>query len=275
MNVDELPLLCFHCDKSFPELEVLQKHAETHKGEKFKSKRHKCQKCKKILPSMWKLRTHLLTHKQKTIRRSDHEYAGPSKPDPPARKTESDHPYATPNDSTPAPQQQAPMGPEKRLAQRVRSEHSYGTRRKTASMSEDAQQQQAQPVQVVAIEVIRDQLPPPGSSVLAQAEVVQEQQQQQPEPQPPPRPLRPQQPPSVIVPASGADKSKKEQVVKTPVKAFPDKSDGKTAFNCEYCDKMFPKFYRKKRHIEEVHHREVRHKCKHCDKGFYKVRIRI
>jgi hypothetical protein len=42
------PLCCWHCNDSFPDLELLQKHLDTHKGEKYKSKRHKCQKCKKV-----------------------------------------------------------------------------------------------------------------------------------------------------------------------------------------------------------------------------------
>ncbi len=45
---ENMPLCCFHCSESFSNLEALQKHAEAHKGETFKSKRHKCQKCKKV-----------------------------------------------------------------------------------------------------------------------------------------------------------------------------------------------------------------------------------
>ena len=79
-----------------------------HKGETYKTKRHKCTKCKKIFPTMWKLRTHLLTHSspKKLSKRGDHEYAEePSKKTSvqSMRKTVSDHPYANPADSTPAP----------------------------------------------------------------------------------------------------------------------------------------------------------------------------
>ena len=44
-----LPLCCWHCNKSFGNLDELQKHLKNHKGELPKnSKKHKCQKCKKV-----------------------------------------------------------------------------------------------------------------------------------------------------------------------------------------------------------------------------------
>lgn len=107
-GVDVLPLCCWHCNTPFADLETLKVHVKTHKGERFKSKRHKCQKCKKVLPSMWKLRQHLLTHATATPRRrtscqptADHQYAADTSPDitgshsKPACKKD-DHPYATP-----------------------------------------------------------------------------------------------------------------------------------------------------------------------------------
>ena len=48
-GVDVLPLCCWHCNRAFADLEELKDHVKTHKGERFKSKRHKCQKCKKVL----------------------------------------------------------------------------------------------------------------------------------------------------------------------------------------------------------------------------------
>lgn len=47
-GVDVLPLCCWHCNRAFADLEELKDHVKTHKGERFKSKRHKCQKCKKV-----------------------------------------------------------------------------------------------------------------------------------------------------------------------------------------------------------------------------------
>ena len=47
-GVDVLPLCCWHCNRAFADLEELKTHVKTHKGERFKSKRHKCQKCKKV-----------------------------------------------------------------------------------------------------------------------------------------------------------------------------------------------------------------------------------
>ena len=47
-GVDVLPLCCWHCNRAFADLEELKRHVKTHKGERFKSKRHKCQKCKKV-----------------------------------------------------------------------------------------------------------------------------------------------------------------------------------------------------------------------------------
>ena len=47
-NDDLPPLCCWHCNRTFSQLEEFQSHLETHKGEKYKSKRHKCQKCKKV-----------------------------------------------------------------------------------------------------------------------------------------------------------------------------------------------------------------------------------
>ena len=47
-GVDVLPLCCWHCNRAFADLEELKTHVDTHKGERFKSKRHKCQKCKKV-----------------------------------------------------------------------------------------------------------------------------------------------------------------------------------------------------------------------------------
>ena len=47
-GVDVLPLCCWHCNRAFADLEELKSHVKTHKGERFKSKRHKCQKCKKV-----------------------------------------------------------------------------------------------------------------------------------------------------------------------------------------------------------------------------------
>ena len=108
-NNETPPLCCWHCNKTFPQLKEFQRHLESqHKGETYKTKRHKCTKCKKIFPTMWKLRTHLLTHssQKKLSKRGDHEYAEePSKKTPvqSMRKTVSDHPYANPADSTPAP----------------------------------------------------------------------------------------------------------------------------------------------------------------------------
>ena len=48
-GVDVLPLCCWHCNRAFADLEELKNHVKTHKGERFKSKRHKCQKCKKVI----------------------------------------------------------------------------------------------------------------------------------------------------------------------------------------------------------------------------------
>ena len=48
-GVDVLPLCCWHCNRAFADLEELKVHVMTHKGERFKSKRHKCQKCKKVI----------------------------------------------------------------------------------------------------------------------------------------------------------------------------------------------------------------------------------
>ena len=42
------PLCCWHCNRTFSQLEDFQTHLESHKGEKYKSKRHKCTKCKKV-----------------------------------------------------------------------------------------------------------------------------------------------------------------------------------------------------------------------------------
>ena len=42
------PLCCWHCNRTFSQLDEFQTHLESHKGEKYKSKRHKCQKCKKV-----------------------------------------------------------------------------------------------------------------------------------------------------------------------------------------------------------------------------------
>merc|ERR1719300_645701 len=111
-GVDVLPLCCWHCNTPFADLETLKVHVKTHKGERFKSKRHKCQKCKKVLPSMWKLRQHLLTHAAAVPRRrsgqqaatGDHQYADTSRQQQPSllaggggdRKKDGDHPYATP-----------------------------------------------------------------------------------------------------------------------------------------------------------------------------------
>jgi hypothetical protein len=44
-----LPICCWHCNESFANLDDLQTHLKTHKGELPKSsKKHKCQKCKKV-----------------------------------------------------------------------------------------------------------------------------------------------------------------------------------------------------------------------------------
>ena len=44
-----LPICCWHCNESFGNLDDLQTHLKTHKGELPKSsKKHKCQKCKKV-----------------------------------------------------------------------------------------------------------------------------------------------------------------------------------------------------------------------------------
>jgi len=44
-----LPICCWHCNESFANLDDLQAHLKTHKGELPKSsKKHKCQKCKKV-----------------------------------------------------------------------------------------------------------------------------------------------------------------------------------------------------------------------------------
>ena len=48
-GVDVLPLCCWHCSRAIADLEELKEHVKTHKGERFKSKRHKCQKCKKVI----------------------------------------------------------------------------------------------------------------------------------------------------------------------------------------------------------------------------------
>ena len=42
------PLCCWHCNRTFSQLDDFQTHLESHKGEKYKSKRHKCTKCKKV-----------------------------------------------------------------------------------------------------------------------------------------------------------------------------------------------------------------------------------
>ena len=55
------------------------------------------------------------------------------------RKTVSDHPYANPADSTPAPataQNETTNNGQARAADRVSSEHSYGTRQRLASIRE-------------------------------------------------------------------------------------------------------------------------------------------
>jgi len=44
-----LPICCWHCNESYANLDDLQTHLKTHKGELPKSsKKHKCQKCKKV-----------------------------------------------------------------------------------------------------------------------------------------------------------------------------------------------------------------------------------
>ena len=64
-GVDVLPLCCWHCNRAFADLEELKDHVKTHKGERFKSKRHKCQKCKKVHKSI--LAINILTNNAKLI----------------------------------------------------------------------------------------------------------------------------------------------------------------------------------------------------------------
>ena len=47
------PLCCWHCNRTFVSLKEFQTHLDTkHKGQAFKSKRHKCTKCKKVSDSL-------------------------------------------------------------------------------------------------------------------------------------------------------------------------------------------------------------------------------
>ncbi len=42
------PLCCWHCNVAFRDLGELKVHIQSHQGEQFKKKLHKCQQCKKV-----------------------------------------------------------------------------------------------------------------------------------------------------------------------------------------------------------------------------------
>jgi len=323
------PLCCWHCNKTFPQLKEFQRHLESqHKGETYKTKRHKCTKCKKIFPTMWKLRTHLLTHSspKKLSKRGDHEYAEePSKKTlvQSVRKTVSDHPYANPADSTPAPatvqdetrRLEETSNGQARAADRVNSEHSYGTRQRLASIREgdhaysskmpdindqivarhdendgnnenngnngnnrnnenngndennannenagnNGNNETTENIELVQLlSVIRNEQPPPGSSIIAQV-------------------------PEQTIKPKGSAKRKptiKARKILDPLSS-PKKQETVSLidiskilgskFNCDFCDRVFPQAYRLSRHVLEVHKKEKRHRCQICEKSFFKL----
>lgn len=253
------PLCCWHCNRTFTVLENFQEHLESHKGEKYKSKRHKCQKCKKIFPTMWKLRTHLLTHAspKKLSKRGDHEYAEPLKKAAAVpKKAISDHPYANPTDAIPAPATQVAAA-----QATVNKEHSYGTRQRLASISKgDHAYSSFMPMAngnnvelVQLLSVVRHEPLPPGSSVIA---------------------LGPQE---EAIPAALKGSAKRKADLKSMEKKddvheiAADERDAAKSYPCKECGKTFPQPYRRQRHVLEVHKNEKRHTCIYCEKSFFKL----
>jgi transposase-like protein len=227
---------------------------------------------------MWKLRTHLLTHTapRRLSKRGDHEYAGPAKlstagtsstPLSTPKKTVSDHPYANPTDSTPAPQleiQDANVG-----ADRVNSEHSYGTRQKSAaencnsekSADDHAYYSISRPapvdVQVVSVQVRRD--PQPAPVVMTKTPI----------PELPA--VKPQGSAKRKASLKAMNNVKKKKIVEASTNETMAGQDKNKKYTCDLCGKNFPQPYRKNRHVLEVHHKEKRHSCLYCDKSFFKV----
>jgi len=269
-GVDVLPLCCWHCNTPFADLETLKVHVKTHKGERFKSKRHKCQKCKKVLPSMWKLRQHLLTHAAAVPRRDssqqatgDHQYADTSRSaavlaaassGSNSRSKKDDHPYATPPTSVMEAEDEArsnvsrdhsylgsPAKPAATKSQSVLDDHLYtnkqlkGAAKRKASMPNRQAKNEDEEEEVAVLKEEAQMVVPPVVEAIAVA----------------------------------------SSAAKIPVPALNRvKARMPSGFPCDQCDKVFPQRYRRVRHVREVHDKERRHTCRFCEKSFFKITSR-
>ena len=232
-----------------------------------------------------------------------------STPPPTSRKTISDHPYANPTDAIPAPEQnpqshrqfsknaikekeidENTLALTKARAERVSNEHSYGTRQRLASIREsdhaysskiypednqnapeinndddiEADHDPIEPEKesnienrendvslVQVLSVIQNEQPPPGSSIIAQAE-----------------------PMGKLIGSAKRKaglKSRKLFEAEKTKKIVPENPDEIGNYDCEFCGKSFPQYYRRNRHVMEVHQKLKRHSCQFCEKSFFKV----
>ena len=171
----------------------------------------------------------------------------------------------------------------KARAERVSNEHSYGTRQRLASIretdhpystkiipleneeiSEDPlclkhheNQENVELVQLLS--VVKNEEPPPGSSIIAQAEPVERLTGSA------------KRKVSVRLKKMNEYPAKKSKIEKDVKKTKALTPIGDDPHECELCGKVFPFSYRLNLHILEVHKKEKRHGCQYCDKSFFKL----
>jgi len=290
---EELPLLCWYCNKEFHSFQSLCDHINTHSGSsKFSRRHHRCPRCGEVLHSTWKLRQHLTTHHtEKSTNKEDHQYAERPRKTKTVSKPKGDHGYATitvckQNEQTTTKKECARArastvkrkevskdeadevstddGSAKRKRRRMKkivcTEHSYGTTRDSSPETEQTGEH-------------KDRSDHAYSNMHAPSLTTQINQQQ----------IDAENKPTStnITEDATTDILQNDDKVPTDIAKFETSRQAKNVrrklkksriFPCGQCVKSFPQKYRLNRHVREVHDKEKLFMCEHeqCSAKFFK-----
>lgn len=283
---EQLPLLCWYCNKEFHSFQSLCDHINTHSGSsKFSRRHHRCPRCGEVLHSTWKLRQHLTTHHtEKLSKKEDHQYAERPRKTKAVSKPKGDHGYATitvckQNEQTLCQKQYDPSSSAKlkqtskqegdagqvsaddgrikrhRMNKMVCSEHSYGTTRDSSPETEQTGEH-------------KDRSDHAYSYMHAPPQLDQQHNDTR-----------------NITTSIHNSEADTNEISQHDDKALTDPAKLKTSkqimsmrrklkstkiFPCSQCIKTFPQKYRLNRHVREVHDKEKFFKCEQCTAEFFK-----